>query len=326
MSQTVKAVRIEAFGGPEVMKFVDVAVGEPGPGEARIRHRAIGINFIDIYQRAGVYPNPLPLQMGMEGSGTVEAVGKGVTHIKVGDRVAYADNPPGAYCEARVMPAKPLIKIPKTISFETGAAMMLKGMTAHYLLKRTANLQKGHTILFHAAAGGVGLIAMQIAKRLGVTVIGTVGSDEKAVLAKKYGCDHTIIYTRENFAERVKAITKGRGVDVVFDSVGKDTFQGSLDSLRKYGLMVTYGNSSGKVPPVDIALLKGSLFLTRPSLFPYTQSREELELTANDLVKLVASKAIQIPVERTYAFADVQEAHRDLEGRKTVGCSILIPG
>jgi len=297
MSQTVKAVRIEAFGGPEVMKFVDVAVGEPGPGEARIRHRAIGINFIDIYQRAGVYPNPLPLQMGMEGSGTVEAVGKGVTHIKVGDRVAYADNPPGAYCEARVMPAKPLIKIPKAISFETGAAMMLKGMTAHYLLKRTANLQKGHTILFHAAAGGVGLIAMQIAERLGVTVIGTVGSDEKAVLAKKYGCDHTIIYTRENVAERVKAITK-----------------------------VTYGNSSGKVPPVDIALLKGSLFLTRPSLFPYTQSREELELTANDLVKLVASKAIHIPVERTYAFEDVQQAHGDLEGRKTVGCSILIPG
>jgi NADPH:quinone reductase len=325
MSQMVKAVQIEAFGGPEVMKLIDVAVGDPGPGEARVRHHAIGLNYIDIYQRSGVYPNPLPLRMGMEASGVVEAVGSGVTHVKAGDRVAYTGNPPGAYCEARVVPAKLLVKIPKAISFETGAAMMLKGMTAHYLLKRTANVQKGHTILFHAAAGGVGLIAMQIAKMLGVTVIGTVGSDEKAKIAKSYGCDHTIVYTRDNVAEAVKKITKGRGVDVVFDSVGKDTFQGSLDSLRKYGLMVTYGNSSGKIPAVDIALLRGSLFLTRPSLFPYTETREELELTANDLVKLVASKKLVIPVERTYALADVQQAHKDLEGRKTTGCSVLIP-
>jgi NADPH2:quinone reductase len=325
MSQMVKAVQIESFGGPEVMQLIDVAVGDPGPGEARVRHHAIGLNYIDIYQRSGVYPNPLPFRMGMEASGVIEAVGKGVTHVKAGDRVAYTGNPPGAYCEARVVPAKMLIKIPKTISFETGAAMMLKGMTAHYLLKRTANVQKGHTILFHAAAGGVGLIAMQLAKMLGVTVIGTVGSDEKAKVAKSYGCDHTIVYTRDNVAEAVKKITKGRGVDVVFDSVGKDTFQGSLDSLRKYGLMVTYGNSSGKIPAVDIALLRGSLFLTRPSLFPYTETREELELTANDLVKLVSSKKLVIPVERTYALADVQQAHQDLEGRKTTGCSVLIP-
>ena len=325
MSQMVKAVRIDGFGGPEVMKVVDVAVGEPGPGEVRIRHKACGLNYIDIYQRSGVYPNPLPFQMGMEGSGLVEAVGQGVAHVKVGDRVAYAAQPPGAYCEARVMPAKPLIKIPKAISFEVGAAMMLKGMTAHYLLKRTANIQKGHWILFHAAAGGVGLVALQIAKLLGAKVIGTVGSDDKATLAKKWGADYTINYNRENFTQRVKEITRGRGVDVVFDSVGKDTFQGSLDSLRKYGLMVSYGNASGKVPPFGVEVLKGSLFITRPSLFPYTETREELELTANDMVKLIASKKIVIPVERTYALSDVQQAHRDLEGRKTTGCSVLIP-
>jgi NADPH:quinone reductase len=325
MSQTVKAVQIDAFGGPEVMKLVDVAIGSPGAGEALVRHKAIGLNYIDIYQRTGVYPNALPFRMGMEASGIVEAVGKGVTHVKVGDRVAYAGSPPGAYCEARVLPAKLLIKIPKTISFETGAAMMLKGMTAHYLLNRTSNVQKGHTVLFHAAAGGVGLIALQLAKMKGVKVIGTVGSEEKAKIAKAYGCDHTIIYTRENVAERVKEITKGRGVDVVFDSVGKDTFQGSMDSLRKYGLMVSYGNASGKVPAVDLAALKGTLFLTRPSLMPYTESREELELTANDLVKLVGSKKLVIPVERTYALADVQTAHRDLEARKTTGCTVLLP-
>ena len=322
---TVKAVRIENFGGPEVMKLVDVSVGDPGPGEVRIRHKAIGLNYIDIYQRSGVYPNPLPHQLGMEGSGVIEAVGKGVTHVKKGDRVAYAAQPPGAYCEARVMAAKSLVKIPSTISFEVGAAMMLKGMTAHYLLKRTANIQEGHWILFHAAAGGVGLVALQIAKMLGAKVIGTVGSDEKAKLAKKWGADHTIVYTKENFAQRVSEITKGRGVDVVFDSVGKDTFDGSLACLRKYGLMVSYGNASGKVVPFGVEVLKGSLFLTRPSLFPYTETREELELTANDLVKLVASKKVVIPVERTYALSDVQQAHRDLEGRKTTGCSVLIP-
>ena len=325
MSQNVRAVHIEAFGGPEVMKLLDVTVGDPGPGEARVRHHAIGINYIDIYQRSGVYPNPLPLSMGMEGAGVVEAVGKGVAHVKPGDRVAYAGNPPGAYTEARIVPAQLLIKIPKSISYETGAAMMLKGMTAHYLFKRTSNLQPGHTVLFHAAAGGVGLIAMQLAKMMGVTVIGTVGSDEKAKLAKKWGCTHTVNYAKENFVERVKDITKGRGVDVVFDSVGKDTFQGSMDSLRKYGLMVSYGNSSGKVAPVDFGVMKGTLFITRPSLMSYTATREDLELTANDLVKLIASKKLVIPVERTYRLSDVQQAHRDLEGRKTTGCSVLIP-
>ncbi len=325
MSQKARAVRIDAFGGPEVMKFIEVEVGSPGPGEALVRHHAIGLNFIDIYQRSGVYPNPLPLQLGMEGAGIVEAVGQGVTHVKVGDRVAYAGNPPGAYAELRLIAAAKLIKIPKTISFEAGAAMMLKGMTAHYLFKRTANLQKGHTVLFHAAAGGVGLIAMQLAKLMGVKVIGTVGSEEKAKLAKKWGCDHTIVYTKENFAQRVKEITKGRGVDVVYDSVGKDTFEGSLACLRKYGLMVSYGNASGKVAPFTTDVLKGTLFITRPSLMPYTETREELELTANDLVKLVASKKLVIPVERTYKLADVQQAHHDLEGRKTTGCSVLIP-
>ena len=325
MSQTVKAVQFTSFGGPEVMKFVDVTVGDPGPGQARVRHHAIGLNFIDIYQRSGVYPNALPAVLGMEGAGVVEAVGSGVSHIKPGDRVAYANNPMGAYAESRVMPAWVLVKIPKAISFEVGASMMLKGATAHYLFKRTANLQKGHTVLFHAAAGGVGLIAMQLAKLMGVTIIGTVGSDDKAKLAKKWGCTHTINYAKENFVDRVKAITKGRGVDVVFDSVGKDTFQGSLDCLRRYGLMVSFGNASGKVPPVDFAVMKGSLFITRPSLMAYTSTREDLELTANDLVKMVASKKLVIPVERTYKLADVQQAHRDLEGRKTTGCSVLIP-
>ena len=325
MSQTVKAVQLSSFGGPEVMKLVDVTVGDPGPGQARVRHHAIGLNFIDIYQRSGVYPNTLPEVLGMEGAGVVEAVGPGVSHIKPGDRVAYANNPMGAYSESRVMPAWVLVKIPKAISFEVGASMMLKGATAHYLFKRTANLQKGHTVLFHAAAGGVGLIAMQLAKLMGVTIIGTVGSDEKAKLAKKWGCTHTINYAKENFVDRVKEITKGRGVDVVFDSVGKDTFQGSLDSLRRYGLMVSFGNASGKVPPVDFAVMKGSLFITRPSLMAYTSTREDLELTANDLVKMVASKKLVIPVERTYKLADVQQAHRDLEGRKTTGCSVLIP-
>jgi len=325
MSQTAKAVQLSSFGGPEVMKLVDVTVSDPGPGQARVRHHAIGLNFIDIYQRSGVYPNALPAVLGMEGAGVVEAVGPGVSHIKPGDRVAYANNPMGAYSESRVMPAWVLVKIPKAISFEVGASMMLKGATAHYLFKRTANLQKGHTVLFHAAAGGVGLIAMQLAKLMGVTIIGTVGSDEKAKLAKKWGCTHTINYAKENFVDRVKEITKGRGVDVVFDSVGKDTFQGSLDSLRRYGLMVSFGNASGKVPPVDFAVMKGSLFITRPSLMAYTSTREDLELTANDLVKMVASKKLVIPVERTYKLADVQQAHRDLEGRKTTGCSVLIP-
>lgn len=325
MSQKSRAIRIDAFGGPEVMKLVEVEVGSPGPGEALVRQHAMGLNFIDVYQRSGVYPNALPLQLGMEGAGVVEAVGSGVTHVRVGDRVAYAGNPPGAYAELRLVPAAKLIKIPTAISFEVGAAMMLKGMTAHYLFKRTANLQKGHTILFHAAAGGVGLIAMQLAKLMGVKVIGTVGSEEKAKLAQKWGCDHTIVYTKEDFAQRVKEITKGRGVDVVYDSVGKDTFEGSLASLRKYGLMVSYGNASGKVAPFTTDVLKGTLFITRPSLMPYTETREELELTANDLVKLVASKKLVIPVERTYKLADVQQAHTDLESRKTTGCSVLVP-
>jgi NADPH2:quinone reductase len=291
-----------------------------------VRHHAIGLNYIDVYFRSGVYPvESLPTILGMEGSGVVEAVGKGVDHVKPGDRVAYAGRPLGAYCEARVLPAKLLVKIPKTISFETGAAMMLKGMTAQYLCRRTANLQKGHTILFHAAAGGVGLIAMQWAKLLGVTAIGTVGSDEKGQLALAHGAAHVINYNREDFVTRVRELTDGRGVDVVFDSVGKTTWEGSLKCLRKYGLMVSFGNASGKVPPVDLNQLNGNLFLARPSLFSYTAERSELELTAGELIKNISAGKIKIKIDQTYPLSEVVQAHTDLEARKTTGCTVLIP-
>jgi NADPH2:quinone reductase len=321
-----KVVMMDAPGAASVMTVRNVEVGKPGPGQARVRHHAIGLNYIDIYQRSGVYPLPqYPAALGMEGSGVVEEVGAGVTHVKVGDRVAYAGQPPGAYCEVRNLPAQLLIKIPKTISFETGAAMMLKGMTVQYLFRRTANLQKGHTILFHAAAGGVGQIAMQWAKLMGVTAIGTVGSDEKIKVAKANGAAHVINYNKEDFAARVKEITNGRGVDVVYDAVGKSTWEKSLQCLRKYGLMVSFGNASGKVPPLDLGVLGGHLFLTRPSLMPYTASREELEMTANDLVKMVGSGKIKINIEQRFAIDEVVKAHESMEARKTAGCSILLP-
>ncbi|WP_136417558.1 quinone oxidoreductase [Herbaspirillum sp. ST 5-3] len=322
-----KAIRINAVGGPEVMEYVDVEVGEPGPGEVRVRQAACGLNYIDVYFRTGAYPQPLPAGLGMEGAGTVEAVGAGVTHVKVGDRVAYAGRPTGAYAEARVMPASILVKLPDGIDFETAAAMMLQGLTVQYLFHRTFPLHGGETILFHAAAGGVGLIACQWARALGVTMIGTVGSDEKAALAKAHGCAHTINYNKENFVERVKEITGGKGVPVVYDSIGKDTFTGSLDCLSPLGMMVSFGSASGPVPPFSLNELasRGSLFITRPSLFAYTAKREDLDKMAADLFNMVLSKKVKIEVNQRYALKDVAQAHRDLEARKTTGSTILLP-
>jgi NADPH:quinone reductase len=323
----VKAIRINEVGGPEVMQYVDVEVGEPGPGEARVHQSAIGLNYIDVYFRTGVYPQPLPAGLGMEGAGTVEAVGAGVTHVKPGDRVAYAGRPPGAYAQARVMPAAALVKLPGSIDFNTGAAMMLQGLTVQYLFRRTYPLRGGETILFHAAAGGVGLIACQWARAIGVNVIGTVGSDEKAALAKAHGCTHTINYNTEDFVARVKEITGGKGVPVVYDSIGKDTFIGSLDCLAPLGMMVSFGSASGVVPPFGLHELasRGSLFVTRPTLFTYTSRREDLENMAADLFGMVESKKIRIEVNQRYALKDVAQAHRDLEARRTTGSTILLP-
>jgi NADPH:quinone reductase len=322
-----KAIRINAVGGPEVMEYVDVEVGEPGPGEARVRQAACGLNYIDVYFRTGAYPQPLPAGLGMEGAGTVEAVGAGVTHLKPGDRVAYAGRPTGAYAEARVMPASILVKLPESIDFDTGAAMMLQGLTVQYLFRRTFALSGGETILFHAAAGGVGLIACQWARAMGVKMIGTVGSDEKAALAKAHGCTHTINYNKENFVERVKDITGGKGVPVVYDSIGKDTFIGSLDCLAPLGMMVSFGSASGPVPPFGLNELasRGSLFITRPTLFTYTAKREDLETMAADLFNMVLGNKIKIDVNQRYALKDVAQAHRDLEARKTTGSTILVP-
>lgn len=325
-----KTIRIDQFGGPEQMKLVELPVGEPGPGEIRIRHKAVGLNFIDVYQRTGLYPLPLPLNMGMEASGVIEAVGEGVTHLKVGDRAAYASQPPGSYCEARVMPARAVCKLPDAISFETGAAMMLKGMTAQYLLRRTlpqGGLQAGDFVLFHAAAGGVGLIACQWAKALGLQLIGTAGSDEKCALAKAHGAAHVINYAREDFVARVKEITGGQGVKVVYDSVGADTFMKSLDCLRPFGLIANFGNASGKVPPFDINVLagKGSLYATRPTLFTHLATREASQAMADELFAMVSSGKVTIKIDQQFALADVAAAHRDLEARKTTGCTILIP-
>ena len=323
----VKAIRISRSGGPEVMDYVDVEVGEPGPGEVRIRQAAIGLNYIDVYFRTGAYPQEFPAGLGMEGAGTIEVVGAGVTHVKVGDRVAYASRPTGAYAEARVMPAAVLVRLPDAISFETGAAMMLQGLTVQYLFRRTFPLKGGETILFHAAAGGVGLIACQWARALGVTMIGTVGSDEKAALAKSHGCVHTINYNTENFVERVKEITAGQGVPVVYDSIGKDTFTGSLDCLSPLGLLVSYGSASGPVPPFGLQELasRGSLFVTRPTLFTYAAKREDLEAMAGELFGMVESGKVKIEINQRYALKDVAQAHRDLEARKTTGSTILLP-
>jgi NADPH2:quinone reductase len=320
-----KAIRIKKNGGPEVMEYVDVEVGAPGPGEAQVRHQAIGVNFIDCYFRSGLYPMALPSGLGQEGAGDVVAVGAGVTDVKVGDRVAYAGGAAGSYSEVRNMPANRLVKLPGKVSYETGAAMMLKGMTVQYLFRRTYKLQKGQTILFHAAAGGVGLIAMQWAKALGVTVIGTVGSPEKAALARKYGADHVILYKKENIVERVREITRGAMVPVVYDSVGKDTFSASLDCLQPFGLMVSFGNASGPVPPLPLTALKGTLYITRPSLAPHTEKRENLLEIAGDLMKMVSSGKVSIEIDQRYKLADVVQAHRDLEGRKTTGSTILLP-
>ncbi|MBI5259978.1 MAG: quinone oxidoreductase [Burkholderiales bacterium] len=326
----VQAIQIQQYGGPEVLQRVDLPVGEPGPGEIRIRHHAVGLNFIDVYQRTGLYQNPLPLTLGMEGAGIVEAVGDGVTHLVVGDRAAYASNPPGSYAQARVMPAKCVVRLPEGIAFETGAAMMLKGLTAQYLLKKTlpqGGLQPGDFILFHAAAGGVGLIACQWARALGLQLIATAGSDAKCQLALEHGAAHAINYRSENFVQRVKQITGGAGVKVVYDSVGKDTFEGSLDVLRPFGLMACFGNASGPVPPFAPSLLaaKGSLYLTRATLFTHIATREATQAMAEDLFAVVRSGAVKIRIDQRYPLAEVARAHRDLEARNTTGCSILLP-
>ena len=323
-----KAVRIDQNGGPEVLKIVDVTVGDPGPGEIRIRHKAVGLNFIDVYQRTGLYPLPMPLNLGMEASGVVEAVGPGVTHLKAGDRAAYASQPPGSYCEVRVMPAKVVCKLPDAIDFDTGAAMMLKGMTAQFLLKRTlpqGGLQAGDFVLFHAAAGGVGLIACQWAKALGYQLIGTAGSDAKCELAKANGAAHVINYSKEDFAARVKDITGGKGVKVVYDSVGKDTWEKSLDCLSPFGLMASFGNASGPVPPFAPGILgnKGSLFVTRQTLFTHIATHEGAMAMSKDLFEIVMSGKVKINIEQRYPLEQVQQAHRDLEARKTTGCTIL---
>jgi NADPH2:quinone reductase len=323
-----KAIRIYKTGGPEVMTWEDHDPGEPGPGEVLIRHEAVGLNFIDVYHRSGLYPLPsLPATPGMEGAGIVEAVGENVAEVKPGDRIAYAGLPPGAYAELRVIPAHRLVKIPEAISTRQAAGMMLRGMTARYLLHGCYQVKKGDTILIQAAAGGVGLIASQWARHLGATVIGTVGSKEKAELAKAHGCHHTILYRERDFSEAVKEITNGRGVDVVYDSVGKTTFLKSLDCLRPMGMMVSFGQSSGSVPPFDLSILgaKGSLFLTRPSLMTYTAKREDLLAHARDLFDVVAKGAVKIEINQTYPLAEAVRAHGDVEARKTTGSTILIP-
>ncbi len=326
----IQAIRLRQHGGPEQMELVDVEVGQPGPGEIRIRHHAIGLNFIDVYQRTGLYPMQMPASLGMEGAGVIEAVGEGVTHLKVGDRAAYASQPPGSYSQARVMPAKCVCKLPDAIDFETGAAMMLKGLTAQYLLKRVlpqGGLQRGDFVLFHAIAGGVGLIAAQWARHLGLQLIGTAGSDEKCALAKSLGAAHVINYQREDFVARVKEITGGQGVKVVYDSVGKDTWDKSLDCLRPFGLMATFGNASGPVPPFAPGILgnKGSLYVTRQTLFTHIATRETTQAMADDLFAVVSSGAVKIRIDQRYPLSQVAQAHRDLEARKTTGCTILLP-
>lgn len=321
------AIRFHQTGGPEVLQWESVVLTPPAAGEARVRHHAVGLNYIDTYHRSGLYPVPLPSGIGLEGAGVVEAVGEGVTEVAPGDRVAYAGGPLGAYAEARNMPAQRLVKLPEALSFEQGAAMMLQGLTAQYLLRRTYRVQPGDTILIHAAAGGVGLIVCQWAKALGATVIGTVGSDEKAAAARAHGCDHPIVYTRENFAERVRELTGGAGVAVVYDSIGKDTFMASLDCLRPLGMMVLFGAASGPVPPFDCQLLaqKGSLFLTRPTLFTYSARRDDLLEMAGELFAVVTSGQVRIEVNQRYALRDAAQAHRDLEGRRTTGSTVLLP-
>jgi NADPH:quinone reductase len=321
-----KAIRIHQPGGPDQLRWEEVDVPAPGPGEALLRQTAVGLNFIDVYHRSGLYPLPLPSGLGIEGAGVVEAVGSGVTEVKPGDRVAYASPPTGAYAERRVIPAARLVVLPDDISDQQAAAMMLQGMTVQYLLRRTYRVEAGDTILFHAAAGGVGLIACQWAKHLGATVIGTAGGPEKCALAKAHGATHVIDYKNEDFVARVKEITGGKGLPVVYDSVGKDTFFKSLDCLRMRGMLVSFGQSSGAVPPFDPNLLqtKGSLYLTRPTLMHYTAERADLVASANELFEVVRKGAVKIEVRQTFPLKDAAEAHRSLEARKTTGSTVLL--
>ncbi|HXL83467.1 MAG TPA: quinone oxidoreductase [Casimicrobiaceae bacterium] len=321
------AIRIHQTGGPEVLQWESVTVGEPGPGEVRVRHTAVGLNYIDTYHRSGLYKLPLPSGIGLEASGVVEAVGPGVTDIAKGDRVAYCGGPPGSYAEVRVMPADKLVKLPDGVSDRSAATLMLKGLTVQYLFRQTFPLKGGETILFHAAAGGVGSIACQWARALGVTMIGTVGSEEKAALAKANGCAHAIVYTRENFVERVKELTGGKGVPVVYDSIGKDTFPASLDCLKPRGMFVSFGNSSGPITAFDIGLLlqKGALFATRPSIAMYAATRADLLRMADEMFALVKAGKIVSEARQTYALKDAAQAHRDLESRKTTGATLLLP-
>jgi NADPH:quinone reductase len=322
------AIRIHKTGGPEVLQWEEVKVGDPGPGEARVAHKAVGLNYIDTYHRTGLYPLPLPSGIGLEGAGVIEAVGPGVTEFKAGDRVAYANGPIGAYAEKKIHPVDRLVKIPEGISFEQAASMMLQGLTVQYLLRRLHVVPKsGEKILWHAAAGGVGLIACQWAKALGIEVIGTVSSEEKAKLARDNGCAHTVIYTKEDFVARVNEITGGKKLGIVYDSVGKDTFMKSLECLQPRGLMVSFGNASGAVGPTDLGILaqKGSLYVTRPTLINYTAKRDELVAAANDLFDMVLKGKVKVGPRQTYALKDAAQSHRDLESRKTTGSTVLVP-
>ncbi|MBT9503918.1 MAG: quinone oxidoreductase [Burkholderiaceae bacterium] len=330
MSSRERAIKVQVPGDADAMQLVEVEVGDPGPGEVRIRHQACGINYIDVYHRSGAYPLPAPFGLGGEGAGLIEAVGEGVTHLAVGDRAAYASQPPGSYCTARVMPARNVVRLPDAIDFETGAAMMLKGLTAQYLLRRTlpqGGLQAGDFVLFHAAAGGVGLIACQWARALGLQLIGTAGSDEKCALAAELGAAFTINYRTEKFVERVREITGGRGVKVVYDSVGKDTWDGSLDCLQPFGLMASFGAASGPPAPVAVSTLaaKGSIYLTRPTLFTHIATRENTQAMADELFEVVGSGQVKIRIDQRYPLADAPRAHRDLEARKTTGSGVLLP-
>lgn len=325
-----KAVIIDAPGGPEALKLVEVDVGEPGPGQVRMRHAACGLNYIDVYHRNGAYPLPLPAQLGMEGAGIVEAVGEGVVHLQPGDRAAYASQPPGAYATARVMQAKAVVKLPDGIAFDTAAAMMLKGLTVQYLLRKTlpqGGLHAGDFVLFHAAAGGVGLIACQWARALGLQLIATAGSDEKCRLALEHGATHAINYRREDFAARVRDISGGQGVKVVYDSVGADTWEGSLDSLAPFGLMVSFGGASGAVPPFSVNVLaaKGSIYLTRPTIFTHLATHESVQAMADELFGMVVSGKVQVRIDRRYALGGAAAAHRDLEARSLLGSAVLLP-
>lgn len=322
-----RLIRFERTGGPEVLLWVEADLAPPAAGEAQVRHHAVGLNYIDTYYRSGLYPTPLPSGLGLEAAGVVEAVGEGVTDLRPGDRVAYAGGPLGAYAEIRNIPADRLVRLPDGLSFEQGAAMMLQGLTAQYLLRRTYRVQPGETILIHAAAGGVGLLVCQWAKALGARVIGTVGSDEKAELARRHGCDHPILYTRESVSARVRELTGGEGVAVVYDSIGKDTFMDSLACLRPLGMMVSFGNTSGPVAPFDPGLLAkmGSLFFTRPSLFTYAARRTDLLAMAEELFGVVSSGQVSLSINQRFPLRDAATAHRELEGRRTTGSTVLVP-